>query len=564
MTEGLRVLLIDDDEAEFVIQEKELLQAGLSVHWAPSLEPAFAAMREESFDAVLLDLNLTLTRGVETVRAFRAVNQDIPLVVLSGEDEFATTREALRADAQDYLVKGEEAWRIARSIEHAIERHLYQTTLRDAFGSSDDGIVLTSPEGQILFANPAAAGCFEGSLAEANLSSGRRLHKDGSTLEIRRSQIRWNGLPASLVSLRLEGAQSATPVRLLEGQESLREIQKMEVLGRMASGVSRELDGLLGQILDLAHSEANFGAITSATRSALFLNRQVLSLGVRGVPQREPVELNQLVDQTVFLLRSTLPEGVQLETDFAPRAAHVSADRAQLQHLILNLTTNALDAVGLEGRVCLSTKMTADEVFLVVEDSGPGVPKELKDQIFEPFFGSKMRQLGLGLATTLGIVTEHGGRVELETYAPEGARFRVQLQRLEIEVEPSSQEEGASEASRATILVIDDEDLVIRSVRRTLSRHGMKVKAFTKPEEALEYFALSHASIDVVVLDIVMPTLNGIDCLGKLRAIDPDVKVLVSSGFYNSRLDELNACELLYKPYQSPDLVKAVERILMS
>lgn len=549
-TEGLRVLLIDDDESEYYLQQTALEKMGVDLRWAANLELGHEELRKHPVEAVVLDLNLTLTRGVETVRAFRALQQDVPLVVLSGHNEIALAQQALRADAQDYLVKGEEGWRIFRSIEHAIERQMFQSSLRDAFHSSEHGIVIATPGRDILFANKAAAKLFDSPLCEVDLSPGSRQLGNGISLHVRVSQTRWNGLPAELISLREEKPEQQ--IRLMEAQ-------RMETLGRITGGVASKLDGLLSEIADQTEDSKS----ANLAKSAELLNRQLITLAAMA-PSRRPLEFHQLVDQTVFLARPTIAAGVNIETNFPSKAATVQADRGELQHLILNLISNAADSLGDRGTLKLSTQTCTEHVALTIEDSGGGVPERLAQRIFEPYFTTKPNRLGLGLTTALGIVTSHGGTLHLETVSPQGARFQVSIP-LSSETQLPTEHE-ALPAGRlqleGTVLVIDDEALVTASLTRSLRRSGLQVEAYTDPREAIDFYRRFYHQVDLVILDIMMPGLSGADCLAELRELNPELRVLVSSGFYNAEVASLKATELLYKPYSTVNLLEAVKRTL--
>lgn len=556
-------MLIDADEREFELQRQSLAQAGFELSWSADLKPAFEQIRSNKTDAVLLDLNLGQTKGVETVRAFRAVHQDVPLVVLTAQDDLAVTRDCLRADAQGFLVKGEQPWRIARAVENAIERHLYQSTLRDAFGSSEDGIAITTPEGEVLFANQAAVAMMPPTWTNQKLPRDFQVLPDGREVEIRVSEIRWNGLPARLVSLRAE----SPAIRLLSDHEGLMQIQKMEALGRLASGVANNLDKLLSRFVDrasvLAQENRQVEELLPAARSAALLNRQLVRLAGRTRFQQEAVELSQLADQTIFLLRPVLGDEITVNSSFAEEALVVGADQVQLQHLLVNLLINAREALVGSGVIRVRTECSDGRGVVLIEDSGSGIPPELRERVFEPFFTTRSGQLGMGLTTALGLASEWGGSLTLDSSRLGGLRVALSFP-LMFEGEPRQRKAVEEEHPllEGSVMLIDDEPLVLASLEKSLSKAGLEVRGYTSGQRALEEFRCDPARFDLVILDLRMPGMDGEACLQELRSLRSDLKVIVSSGFYNSVAEGLEATEVLYKPHTSLELLRMVRRVL--
>ncbi len=563
MEQRCSILLIDGDEQEFHAQRQPLAQVGLELRWSGDLKGAYELLRQHPADAVLLDLNLGQTSGVETVRAFRAVHQDVPLVVFTSQDDFAVTRDSLRADAQDFLVKGEQPWRIARSVENAIERHFYQSTLRDAFGSSEDGIAITTPDGEVLFANRAAISLLPEPVPGEGWVGGVQVLPDGRRLELRVSEIRWNGLPALLVS-----ARSDSPtVRLLRDHDGLMQIQRMEVLGRMASGVASNLDKLLSNLVEqasgLAPTNEAVAQILPLARSAALMNRQLVRLASGPAFREEAVELSQLADQTLYLLKPVLGAKILLKTSFSEQALVVAADRAHLQHVMVNLIANAREALPDGGILRVLTERSEGRGVIRVEDSGPGIAPELMNRVFEPFFTTRSGQLGMGLTTALGLVSEMGGSLTLESSRLGGLKVVLSFPLLtDGEVSPDSVREMQGPVLKGTVLLIDDEPLVLASLEKSLSKLGLSVQGFSSGEQALEEFRQNPEVFDFAILDLRMPGMDGEACLKELRALRPELKAIVSSGFYNSGVETLQNVEILYKPHTFEELVNTVQRIL--
>ncbi len=376
-----------------------------------------------------------------------------------------------------------------------------------------------------------------------------------------------------------------TERKRLEAQ--MQHAQKLESLGVLAGGIAHDFNNLLAVIMgnaSLALGQADEGAparedlqsILAATERAADLTRQMLAYAGKAQRLVESVDLSQLVEQMTHLLRSAIPRRVDLLYEFGPELPPIDGDRAQLQQVVMNLITNAADAIpGREGRVDVRIGVCdavpaggtdraspGKHVCLEVTDNGVGMDEHTRTRIFDPFFSTKTAGRGLGLAATLGIVHGHGGAIHVKTRLGRGSSFAVYLPASERAV--AGPPPSSPELPRAghTVLVIDDENSVRAMCASLLSESGFTVLVAEGGRRGIEMFEKHVDEIDAVLLDMTMPDLNGPEVLAVLRRIQPDVRVVLTSGYSEENAARHLAegrCAFLQKPFRMDQLV---ERLL--
>jgi len=379
----------------------------------------------------------------------------------------------------------------------------------------------------------------------------------------------------------------------------LREVQKLESLGILAGGIAHDFNNLLAVILGnetLATSEAQAGSrlakqldrIRSAAKHAEALTHQMLTYSGRASVSLQPLDLSELVEQMRDLLDASTSKKCRLEISLEPDGSVVEGDPTQLRQVIMNLVTNASESLqDRSGNVAIRTGVVSADaaylarafggaelaegeyVYLEVSDTGQGMEEEISKRIFEPYFSTKFAGRGLGLASVLGIVRGHRGAIELVTAPGRGTRFRVLLPpatRGAVPAPSQSRPRGAP-ADGGTILVVDDEEWILELAEEFLERSGFEVVTAEGGREALEVLrgALGK-TIDAVVLDLTMPDLDGQHTFREIRALHPDLPVIVVSGFSEEATadrfppDEIAA--FVRKPYEPEDLVDAIRASL--
>ena len=374
-------------------------------------------------------------------------------------------------------------------------------------------------------------------------------------------------------------------------REQLFQSQKLEAIGQLAGGVAHDFNNLLTAILGYAQllkmkptSDRVLeiaSTIEHAGERASELTRQLLGFARRGKFLTTPVDLHMLVAEVIRLLSRTVNKNIRITEQLQSDRAWVLGDAGQLQQTVLNLAVNARDAMPAGGVLTLRsyTIELAEQfcerhwgirpgpfVILEVCDTGCGIPADIQDRIFEPFFTTKElgKGTGMGLAMVYGIVRNHGGFIQVESEMGRGSTFRVFLPKLAHPVSvPATSERGHPLHGCGCILLVDDEEVVLSAARAMLMMLGYDVIAASSGEQALEQYKKSGAVIDLVLLDVVMPEMSGHECLAELVKLDPEVRVILCSGYGPDRNEaEVPDAGFLQKPYRLQDLSLAVAAAL--
>ena len=502
--------------------------------------------------------------------------------------------------------------RKAAEVERA---RLYQT-LRDSeekhrtlFEQAMDAIILHGADGTILDANERACrllGYSRDELLRLNVAdiaapgsplgaesaaSGRRMEGEYLTRGGARVPVE-----ASIALLTVAGkpvvsviAHDITPRRRVE--EQLRQAQKMEAVGALAGGVAHDFNNILTAILGYAtllRQEVPVGsqlyedveAVAGSARRAAELTRQLLTFS-RRAPQDEmkPVDMHEIIREVESLLARTIDKSIVVETALEARAHTVEGISGQLHQALLNLCLNARDAMPMGGRLRIQTGTSAPphtgrgkagRLTLSVSDTGTGMTQEVRDHLFEPFFTTKESGRGLGLAMVYGIVRGHGGRIVVQSRPGAGSVFEIDLPltRRSAKKETAAGESLSRRRGSETVLVVDDEKTVRSVLTRILERNGYSVILAEDGAVGVEKYKENRGSVDLVILDIAMPRMNGNEAYDALMAINPKLKVLVSSGYSEEdRVADLigkGANGFLRKPYANETVLAAVRDVLDS
>jgi signal transduction histidine kinase/ActR/RegA family two-component response regulator len=400
----------------------------------------------------------------------------------------------------------------------------------------------------------------------------------------------------------IELVENVTETRKLQAERErldarVREAQKMESLGILAGGIAHDFNNLLMGILgnvDLAltktvpESPARpfLQRIDTAAQRAADLTNQMLAYSGRGRFIVEPINLSRLVEEIGHLLATVVSKGATLRYNLAAELPPVEADATQLRQVVMNLITNASDAIGnAEGMISVSTGLVdADEayltglwsrenlaagryVFVEVTDNGAGMGAETRARIFDPFFSTKQTGRGLGLAAALGIVRGHKGGIRVYSEPGKGTTIKVLLPAAAGAALPTTGGPVGAEAAEGgpghgLILVVDDEEIVRETTRLMLEENGFSVLSANDGVEAVELYRGRAGEIAAVLLDMTMPRMGGEEAFRELRRIDPTVAVILSSGF--TEQEALNhfagkgLAGFLQKPYRARELAAAV------
>ena len=482
-------------------------------------------------------------------------------------------------------------------------------TNRAIIDTAFDGILTIDEGGLVDFANPAAeeifasppgglAGLAVASLIPEDFAAGvpalglihesRGVRRDGGDIRlefaVNEATPSWTLQERRGAERRLFIATLRDVSRRRELEQQLQQAQKMEAIGALSSGIAHDFNNILSIVLGYAglermrpgldgDSRENLDMVMQAGQRARDLVRQILSFSRRSEPVRAPLDAATMVAEVAKLMRSTLPATIAIEVaSLPPRQALVLADASQIHQVLMNLCTNAAQAMAAAGgvlelaleRVVLEA---GDFLRIVVRDSGPGMDAETRERVFEPFFTTKAEGhgTGLGLAVVQGIVEDHGGHIALDSEPGRGSAFEVVLPAWQGEVaEPLAT--AALPPGQGRILLVDDEVAVVGMSGKLLQRLGYDVVGQTSSLEALEVFRADPRGFDLVITDQTMPGLTGEALVGEIKALRSDVPIIICSGLGQRLSPEamrgLGIAGSLAKPALADEFARAVQEAL--
>ena len=394
---------------------------------------------------------------------------------------------------------------------------------------------------------------------------------------------------------RLQERNSAITEEIDHYRASLLHAQKMEAIGTLSAGVAHDFNNILTGIIgyaELAAEEISEPAakeylerVLELTMKATSFTRQILLIGRKLPPTRQPVDMNYLIGDSMKMLRRMVEESIEIRLSLKPGLRSVDGDPSQITQVLMNLVVNARDAIGKDGLIEIRTgeavvdeeycrhyayAKNGDYVTVSVKDTGEGIPEQIRDRIFEPFFStksSKGKGTGLGLAVTYSIVKAHGGWINLYSEVGKGAEFRVYLPVVTSDAGHAEARLDSQDLPRGTetVLLADDEEVIRGLGFSILSGLGYSVITAANGEEAVKLYREHRADISLIIMDRVMPRMDGIQAYHLLKEIDPGVRVIISSGYAADEapgLREAGVLGFLDKPYRVADMAVMVRQAI--
>jgi len=481
-----RILMVDDDEDDYVLMRDllgEIREWPSTLEWASSFDAGLAKIKSAAHDVYLFDYRLGEKSGLDLLREALAAGCQAPIILLTGQGDYELDKQAMELGAADYLTKGKiDALTLERSIRYAVQRKRVEKALEAARQSQEmilktagEGIFGIDSQGLVTFANPVAARLC-GWKAEELI--GKHAHQtwhhsradkfpypvetcpiyialhDGTTHTMH-DEVFWrqdgSSFPVDYVSTpmikdgKVEGAvvvfQDITERRRL--QATLIQSEKMAGIGQFAAGVAHDINNPIAVIWGFSNAllknlppdHPNTMPLQSIEREAircknLVKNLLAFSRGSSGAPTLQMENLNEVVEGALVLV-STIARSrkINLVRPPAQELPRVPVDASQIQQVLINLCTNAMDAMPEGGTLTVGLLHQGDHVDLSVQDTGTGIPPEIRDRIFQAFFTTKEvgKGTGLGLSIISKIVQDHLGKIELESEVGKGSTFTIRL-----------------------------------------------------------------------------------------------------------------------------------------
>jgi len=364
-------------------------------------------------------------------------------------------------------------------------------------------------------------------------------------------------------------------------QEQLHQSQKLEALGQLAGGVAHDFNNMLAGIIGNAeiiqmkysdNTELNnlVDKIIESSQHAANLTKQLLSFSRKGKYQSVPINIHKIIGDVTSILRNTIDKRIIIEQHFISANPTILGDPAQIENALLNLSINARDAMPNGGKLIFETSdINNKNMKIVISDTGQGMSGEVKKHLFEPFYTTKEKGkgTGLGLAGVYGVIKNHSGFINVFSEEGEGTKISITLPQYEGEMDEDVFVELKNERLNfGKIMVIDDEPTIRTSTVEILRNFGYTVHDFSDGKSAIEFYKGNHRTVSAVILDMIMPELNGKETFYKLKKINKNIKVVISSGFSQdgdaAELLNYQNVTFLQKPYRASMLLDSLKKVL--
>lgn len=520
MSNPLSILIVEDCEDDVLLLVRELRKGGYKPVFkqVDTSDGMKSALESREWDVVIADYTMPSFSAPEALQLLKTTGLDIPFIIVSGAVGEETAVTAMKAGAHDFIMKDN----LTRLIP-AIERELREAEIR----------------------------------------------KQRKLAEEEKKKMR----------------------------EQLLQAQKMEAIGRLTGSVAHDFNNLLTAIrgyTDMlilktdSDSKLNrdLREIQIAAERAMNLTRQLLLFSRRQPMKFITLDLNKTIENLLGMLRRLIGEDIEVHYDLAPGEMTINADRNSVEQMIMNLVVNARDAMLEGGKITIRTdRVTINKktiqimpearlgqfVRFSVIDTGTGMDHEIKEHIFEPFFSTKDfgKGSGLGLSVVYGIIEEHKGWIHVVSGVEQGSTFEVYLplvtdqpQKDSVNKIPMDEYQGRGER----ILVVEDEDSVRRFAYRALHQNGYVVYPASDYKEAMDIFKRENGDFQLIFSDVVLPDINGVKLVEKFLLIDPDIHVLLTSGYTDQKsqwqIIKKKEYPFLQKPYTLSTLLVAVKKAI--
>lgn len=612
-------ILIVEDEAIVALDLKLLLEnAGYTIsRVCHSSDQLFTNFNDYPYpDLILMDVHIKGDLdGTEASLKIKKL-YDIPVIFITAYADRDTITKAKNSYPYGYIIKPYDKNKLLIIIEMGLniielekEVKRREVLFSTTFNSIADAVIITDYMNRIQYINPVAESMISRSdvigrdfkkiyQIEFDNDGNRGYFKDKSgkekTLEVKRNKL--NQTQSTIGGYVWILTDITFPVYL---ESQLRESQKMEAVGRLAGGIAHDFNNLLTVIMGYcslildnkelmsAHEglKSDILGIQTTSQKAVKLTKQLLTFSSNQVHNPRLVNLNEIISDMNNIFNKLIPEHIQLTTLFSEENTIINIDPVQLEQVILNLVVNSRDAITSKGYIEITTSVvdqnndfdrsksynsSGEFVLLTVKDNGSGISEDIHSKIFEPFFSTKKvgKGVGLGLSTVYGIVQNSGGFIELHSSADQGCLFKIYFPRV-MDVIPEIDlisHFKNTDAGNEVILVIDEDEFVRSIMTRILVNKSYTVLEARNAGEAIIICEKTNSPVELIITDLFMPLISGVELSERLKTIFPQLKTLYTSTHNPDTIKDekliMGVDSFIQKPFDPDDFSLLVRKSL--
>ncbi len=552
---GIHILMVDDNPSALRLMSAMLARQGYGIVMALSGKEAFEAVLRQDFALILMDVMMSEKNGFETAEKIRAhaMKSHIPIIFVTGiEKDLAWEFKGYEAGAVDFIYKPVNPMILQSKVRVFADLYNREKKLKDVNRNLQETLDALQQESEVR----------------------RRMEEDLQRVEEQYKCLRDTS-------------------KDLECQ--LRQAQKMEAVGTLAGGIAHDFNNILAAIMgyielimfdvpETGSIRHSLDQVLKASHRAKKLVGHILSFSRRNSHEKKPVYIQHILKESIELLRASIPSTVAIRQDICPPVKCIKADSTQIHQIIMNLCTNACHAMdGDNGTVTITLEPVSlgelkhqammglapgDYLKLGVSDTGRGMEPHVLNRVFEPYFTTKPigEGTGMGLAVVHGIVKAHGGTIEVVSEMGKGSTFSLYFPVVNMDAEMSGEACASIPQGSERVLLVDDEEALTDIGAKMLRRLGYRVEAETKSLDAYEKFRNDPSSFDLVVTDMTMPDLTGLQLARKIRMIAPDIPIVLCTGYHKdinmSIIKGFGIDHLMFKPLKISELAGVIRRLL--
>ena len=637
----LKILIVDDREDDALLLIRELKKNGFNPDYKRVDNPTDmnSTLDNEKFDIVVSDFAMPNFTGLDALKIFKSKSLYIPFILISGAIGEDVAVQAIKAGANDYLLKNNltrlsniiiRELDVAESNRKRIETEKLLSKAEQKYRDLVESLPMLFYTGKFnpypvpTYVSPQVKDFFGYTMQEF-LSDPEKfmkhIHKDDSSrilktlsetlpkgevynaqfrITTRDGKIKWikdHAFPiidSDGKAQEFRGfAIDITAQKQLE--EQFVQLQKMDSMSKLAGGITHDFNNMLtvikgfAQLINMQMDENDpnrdsVKEIIQASERAANLTHQLLIFSRKQPITPRSLNMNSVISDLQKMFKRLVPEDITITAVLEPALGKIKADPVQIEQVIMNLVVNARDAMQKGGTLTIETKnVFIDEnyskryigikdgqyVNICVSDTGIGMDDNVKSHLFEPFFTTKGKGTGLGLATVYGIIKQNNGFINVYSEPEKGTTFRIYLPRTEDEtttIEKSEMIKRQTKQGSETVLIAEDEESIRVLINKVLLSNGYKVLEAKSGEGAIEVSGEFKGDIDLLITDMVMPGINGVELYNKLKSVRPNLKVVFMSGYTEEAAIQCGELEkgsaFLSKPFNTDDLLNKIRDVL--